>query len=71
MRTSNNRASFHLWWKKNLIKHHKASKYYENDCRYKWFSDYNCFNTKISEVVNEISDHAKYIRTQEFNKLTV
>ena len=29
---SNNRASSHLWWKKNLVKHQKVSKYYENDC---------------------------------------
>ena len=27
-------------------------------------------NTKISEVENKIPDHAKYIATQEFNKLT-
>ena len=27
-------------------------------------------NTKISEVKNKIPDHAKYITTQEFNKLT-
>ena len=26
--------------------------------------------TKISEVENKIPDHAKYITTQEFNKLT-
>ena len=31
---SNNRASFHLWWKKNLVKNQKVSKYYENDCRF-------------------------------------
>ena len=30
---SNNCASFHLWWKKYLVKHHKVTKYYENDCR--------------------------------------
>ena len=29
---SNNRASFHLWCKENLVKHQKVSKYYENDC---------------------------------------
>ena len=28
---SNNRASFHLWWKENLVKHQRVSKYYEND----------------------------------------
>ena len=30
---SNNRASFHLWSKENLVKHQRVSKYYENDCR--------------------------------------
>ena len=29
---SNNRPSFHLWRRKNLVKHEKVSKYYENDC---------------------------------------
>ena len=27
-------------------------------------------NTKFSEIENKISDHAKYITTPEFNKLT-
>ena len=27
---SNNRASFHLWWNKNLVKRQRVSKYYEN-----------------------------------------
>ena len=30
---SNNRASYHLSWKENLVKHQIVSKYYENDCR--------------------------------------
>ena len=38
--------------------------------RYKWFSDYNCFKFKISEVENKIPNHDKYITTPEFNKLT-
>ena len=29
---SNNRPLFHLWWKENLVKHEKVSKYYEIDC---------------------------------------
>ena len=32
---SNSRPSFHLWWKKNSVKHWKVSKYYETDCRIK------------------------------------
>ena len=30
----------------------------------------NVLNTNIFEVENKIPDHAKYIATQEFNKLT-
>ena len=30
---SNNRPSFHLWWKKHLAKHQKVSKYYETDLK--------------------------------------
>ena len=33
MFVSNNRASFPLQWKENLVNHEKVSKYYENDCR--------------------------------------
>ena len=29
---SNNHPSFHSWWKENLVKHRKVSKYYETDC---------------------------------------
>ena len=29
---SNNRPSFHLWRKKNLVKHQKVSEYCETDC---------------------------------------
>ena len=32
MLVSNNRTSFYLWWKKNLVKYQKISKCYENDC---------------------------------------
>ena len=28
---SNYRPSLHLWWKRNLVKHQKFCKYYEND----------------------------------------
>ena len=31
---SNNGPSFHFWWKEKLVKHQKASEYYETDCRY-------------------------------------
>ena len=29
---TNNLDSFHLWWKKKLVKHQKVSKYYYQDC---------------------------------------
>ena len=29
---TNNHASFHLWWKENLLNHQKVSKYYEHGC---------------------------------------
>ena len=31
MFASNNRASFHLWWKESLVKHKRVSKYYAID----------------------------------------
>ena len=31
---SNNRASFHLWWKENFLKHQKVSKYYGSSCKF-------------------------------------
>ena len=30
---SNNRPSFHLWWKGNLGKHREVSKYFKTNCR--------------------------------------
>ena len=30
---TNNHASFYSWWKENLLKYRKVSKYYEHDCR--------------------------------------
>ena len=29
---TNNHPSFQLWWKENLFKHQKVSKYYDHDC---------------------------------------
>ena len=31
---TNIRASFHLWWKENLVKHQNVPQYYCNDCSY-------------------------------------
>ena len=30
---TNNYASFHVWWKENLVKYQKVSKYYDHDYR--------------------------------------
>ena len=30
-------ASFHLWWKENLVKHQNVSKYHDQDCRFPKF----------------------------------
>ena len=35
MFVTDNHDSFHFWWKENLIKHQKVSKYYDQDCRNK------------------------------------
>ena len=43
---NNNRTSFQLWWKENLAKHKKVSKYYDHDCDFyrncKIFIQNNC-----------------------------
>ena len=33
---TNNHISFHLWLKKNFVKHQKVSKYYDQDCSAAW-----------------------------------
>ena len=35
--------------------------------RYKWFSDYNCFKHKISEVENKIPDTSSLVTTTVLN----
>ena len=44
---SNNRASFHLWWRGNWVKHHKVSKYYESNYRILWTS----LGTKLTFLI--------------------
>ena len=41
---TNNHASFHFWWKENLLNHQKVSKYYEHDCRQEVLSWTDCFD---------------------------
>ena len=52
---SNNRTSFHLWWKENLLKHRKVSKYYETDRSLRKFSSFvtiKCVPTFLSLLVS-------------------
>ena len=44
---SNNRASFHLWWRGNWVKHQKVSKYYESNYRILWTS----LGTKLTFLI--------------------
>ena len=44
---SNNHASLCLWWKKNLRKHQKVSKYYEHDCRF----PLSCLQGRHSQIL--------------------
>ena len=41
---TNNHASFHFWWKENLLNHQKVSKYYEHDLRQEVLSWTDCFD---------------------------
>ena len=55
MFVSNNRPSFHLWWKENLVNHWKVSKYYETGCRcprrlYNEHADINHDESKIQHI---------------------
>ena len=48
---TNNHASFHFWWKENLINHQDVSKYHEQDCLqhfYLLFVFINSFNNRLS-----------------------
>ena len=66
---TNNHNSFYLWSKKNLVKHKKVSKYYDQDCNDLVKKTDN--NTKINEIEKKITDHnhsKKHITTQEFDK---
>ena len=58
MFVSNNRASFHLWWKENSVKHQNVWKYYANDCRQKL-----CAFSRISQY---LSRHKKRVLFKTF-----
>ena len=48
---TNNHASFHLWWKENLVKHWQVSKQYGQDCSSCWNNF--CSGQKIFEEWKE------------------
>ena len=43
MFNENNPASFHLWWKGNLVRHKKVSKCYEDDCLHNFLFSFYVF----------------------------
>ena len=57
---SNNRASFHLWWKQNLVKHQKVSKYYENDFCFLIFLSIE-FNLFVTSMFCSVVSHWQQI----------
>ena len=65
---SNSRTSFHLWWKKNLIKYWKVSKYYETDCRFNGV--YSRANLPERSSA-EIKDEEYIINTDEYSDIGI
>ena len=68
---SNNRASFHLWWNKNLLKHQKVSKYYESGCRLSNLASVNTVPPKTGNYVDltflQRPCFTKYIKQVSFS----
>ena len=55
---SNSRQLFHLWWKENLVKDRKVSKYYETNCRpnfIKYRNYKNCDKNNFLYDLNNIN----------------
>ena len=59
LRSSSLKSSFHLWWKENLLNHHKVSKYYEHDCRYTFLDLCHVSKRTIKHSLSKIS-HVTY-----------
>ena len=57
----NNHNSFHLWWKENLVKHQKVSKYYDWDCSNKNVN----FATQF--CLGSISNKFNYVDAEEIS----
>ena len=56
---SNNRPSFHLWWKENLVKHQNVSKYYKTGCSFYLFKIKNYFSCK-DPIPNDLKSFLVY-----------
>ena len=52
---TNNHASFHLWWKENLVKYQKVSKYYVHHCRHIMNVMNLGFDLNFSKMICEFS----------------
>ena len=66
MLISNNRASFHLWWRENLLKHRKVSKYYEKHCSLKSKVDKQDMH-KLETVLVDLSWLCEVVKKYCFN----
>ena len=56
---SNNLALLHFWCKKNLVKHQKVSKYYENDCSYKSiYVDVDCIGKISFQLLTNVTKNS-------------
>ena len=61
---TNNHATFHLWWKENLVKYWKVSKYYVHDCRWArlcyYFGSDKCSNSYFWSILSFFSPISYY-----------
>ena len=68
---SNNRTSFHLWWKENLVEHPKVSKDYETDFRFCYQSKEKVLARKYEQekikIENLIDDDLEKSSSDESN----
>ena len=58
---TNNRASFHLWWNQNLVKHQKVWKYYRNDSRSRSLI-ITCFHDLIDTLLQIFSKKTTWLK---------
>ena len=70
MFTSNNRISYHLWWKETLVKDQKVSKYYENDCLQNLFLLFMSLLTARTVKSSHIQARIYFIFLKNVLKLT-